>query len=195
MEPTAITFGVKANVLFGTAGNDCIRVSSVAVNNGTDGSVEIGWFLGWDTSNHNQYTGSDACTDGVYYSTLEVFEVWTPIGGGYHCRNLTFDTAGAFHFVNIANPDVNNSWEFTEAGHTYDTRSVNFSRGSVRTNGERHDRTDDVATSHFKALQKQVAGNGSTWFDSSSSFAVTPDTDPDYKWKLDSQTETEVVPG
>ncbi|MGZ5372330.1 MAG: hypothetical protein ACXWDE_11130, partial [Aeromicrobium sp.] len=186
--------GVKANLHFGLFGNDCIRVTSVAVNNG-GGSVEIGWFMGWDTSSFNQFTGSGACRDGDYYDTPEVFAVWQPIGGGYHCRNLTFEAEDSWHLVNIANPDANTSWEFTEAGHTYDTRSVNFSRGNVRTNGERHSLTYDIAKAHFKSLQKSVAGNGGTWFSFSNSYAVLPDSDPGYKWKFDSQTETEVVAG
>jgi hypothetical protein len=48
---------------------------------------------------------------------------------------------------------------------------------------------------NFKSLQKQVAGNGSTWFDFSSS-ALYCDTDPGYIWqKVDTETHTEVVTG
>lgn len=183
--------GVKGSLLFGTFGDDCIRVTSLAVENGS-GFVEIGWFMGWDTDNHNQFSGSGACQDDDYYTSPEVFEVWEPIGGGYHCRNLTFESEDSWHYVNIANPDVNTSWEFTEAGTTFDTRSVNFTRGSAITNGERHNGNFDIAKAHFKALQKEIAGNGNPWFDFSSSYGKR-DNDNDYHWHLDTETETEVL--
>jgi hypothetical protein len=125
--------------------------------------------------------------------------VWQPIGGNYHCKVLGTDTHGTntFHTVSVSDANLDTVWKAGEGGATLDTMNVNFSRGTVLTNGERHSLSNpsDSARAIFKSLQKQVAGNGSTWFNFSAS-APYCDTDPGYIWqKVGSEIHTEVVTG
>jgi hypothetical protein len=183
--------GIKASVLFPDGSDDCDRVSSVGAING-DGEVEIGWTLGWLPRDGNVYTGSGACND-IYFVAPQVFEVWVPIGGDYHCRMFGSDTHGSntFHTVSTANNAGGGDWQTNEGGMGLDHVIVNFNSGIILTNAERHNLSIDTAKAHFKSLKKKVAGD-TTWFDFCCSVKFA-DTDSDFHWVRDSATETEVL--
>jgi hypothetical protein len=171
--------------------NDCDRVSSEGVINGT-GYVELGWSLGFipGQSANNKYSGPGACDDSDYFANPQVFETWTPIGGGYHCRHLGQETTG-FHNVKAYDNNEDGTWSMAEGGSILDTVNVNFHDGDIFTNGERHN-SSDSAKAHFKDLQKQIAGQ-TTWFDFCCS-QQSGDSDPAFHWHKDSETETWVLP-
>jgi hypothetical protein len=181
--------GILTSMAFFDGNNDCFRVSSIGVVNGT-GQVELGWVLGWHPNAGNLYTGPGACADSDYFAHPQVFDVWIPIGGGYHCRNLGLETTG-YHNVKLYDNNGDTVWSFAEGGSILDSANVNFDRGDAATNGERHNGSD-TAKAHFKALQKQVAGQ-TTWFDFTTSQQYFDD-DPAFHWHRDSDTETEVLP-
>jgi hypothetical protein len=183
--------GIKTSLWYGHPSSDCIRVSSMGEVNG-DGSVEFGWFLGWDKSAGNLYTGPGACQNNVYYGRYpELFLVWEPIGGGYHCQNIVAIGTDQYLSTWIHDTNMNTVWDAdTSVGGQVASANVNFSRGTAVTNGERHN-NNDSAYSDFKSLQFQLAGNGSTWYDFNSSYKYADD-DPDYHWVKDSDTHTEV---
>jgi hypothetical protein len=164
------------------------------------GFVELGWFLGWDTSSGNQYTGQNACQDGVYYGTgvhphPEIFVAWRPNNGGYHCKNIKEGVDDLFRFLRIEDADQNMSYKYYEAGTFFGSVGVNFSSGEVYTNGERHNAAEDTAAAHFTALQKYVAGLP-TLYDFTTSVEISVPAqlnDPDFHWVRVSDVETKVV--
>lgn len=103
-----------------------MRVSSIAVLRGS-GVVEWGWVLGYLPSNGNLYTGSDAC-DGDYFTLPYSFVVWVPIGGGYHCRELTVSAGDNFFPLSLKDTDLDSIWHVYKLGTEYATVNVNFSR-------------------------------------------------------------------
>jgi Rieske Fe-S protein len=193
--------GIKSNVHFGQYGGrsgtgDCIRVSSIGVLGSSGAFVEFGWFLGWDTSSNNQYTGSGACVDGQYFGgEPELFVAWAPTNGGYHCKKLFSDGDNVFHYLRISDNDQDTVFKYFEASTQLGTLNVNFTRGDAYTNSERHNAQDDTATAHFKALQETIAGQ-STLYDFSNSVEINVPAsadDPDFHWQKNSDVETQVV--
>ncbi len=182
--------GIQTSMHIGSYSGDCIRVSSIGVVNG-DGQVEMGYLLGYHPSNGNVYTGGGACVDSDYFSTPEIFVVWIPIGGSYHCKNLKSESESQFQTFSTSDANQDTRWQVSEGGSQLFVVNMNFDRGTALTNGERHNLTTDIAQAHFTSLKKQVSGNGSTWFDFTSSYKYF-DNDPDFKWVFDSNTNTEV---
>jgi hypothetical protein len=133
-----------------------------------------------------------ACQDGPYYSTPEVFVVWWPNNGSYHCKNLLSDNGGVYHYLRIHDADQDTVFKYYEAGTLLGSVNVNFSRGEDFTNGERHNAQDDTAVSHFKALQKTIAGTTTLYdFSNSVEIVVPPENnDPDFHWSKVSDRET-----
>lgn len=192
--------GIKANVWFGhwnslLNGGDCDRVTSIGVINGT-GVVEYGAVLGWLPSGGNVYTGADRCND-HYFKTPEVFQVWQPIGGNYHCREVGAAAANNYYTLSVTDANQDTVWHALTGSTDHGSMNVNFSRGVVATNGERHNQSLDTAFAHFQLLKKQVAGT-STWSNFTSSyqgccFPPDPHFDPGFHWFFISNTETEVL--
>jgi hypothetical protein len=180
--------GIFTTMAFFGGSNDCIRVSSIAVRNGT-GEVELGWVLGYHPSNNNPYSGPGACA-GQYFANPQVFEVWTPIGGGYHCRNLGQESTG-LHNVKLYDNNSDTVWSMAEGGSILDAVNVNFDHGLAVTNGERHN-SSDTSRAHFTDLQKQISGD-TTWYPFTISVEEY-DSDSSFHWHKDSQTETWVLP-
>ncbi|MFN2544362.1 MAG: hypothetical protein ABR600_07305 [Actinomycetota bacterium] len=205
--------GIKANTLFGvwdsagTGTADCIRVSSVnVVDISGDSWVELGWFLGWDT--RSAYNGAFKCDDGPYYTTPQTFVTWRIPGGAYMCK---LDRSAAtrnsnpcpddgskqcptFRFLRVEDSDLDTIFHYYQSGIDLGTVNQAFSRGKDWTNGERH-APYDTASAHFKALQKNVAGDGSQLYDFCCSVVATASDDPGFHWQKvgGSDTETEVL--
>ncbi len=195
-EPENTHTGIKANVHFATSNGDCFRVSSIGLVN-SDGTVEVGWALGWIPYNGNVYTGSGACND-HYFTDPEVFEVWEPIGGDYHCRELKSEVGGLnkFYVMSISDPEQDTIWKVTEGGANLDlvNVNVNFSEGDVRTNGERHNLTIDTSKAEFKSLYERINSLGTLWIGFCCSDQAHPgDNDPAFHWQMDAADHTEVV--
>lgn len=190
--------GIKASVWFGTwnsqnNGGDCMRVSSIAVlaEGGGFGVVEWGWVLGYLPKAGNVLTGPDAC-DGDYFNSPESFVVWVPIGGAYHCRHLFANAGGMFFPLSLKDTNLDTTFHAYKSGTDVATMNVNFDRGNVLTNGERHNLNIDTAFSEFEGLQKQVAGL-STWGDFCCSYKFVDD-DPGFYWNKITDTHTKVSP-
>jgi hypothetical protein len=184
--------GIKSLMAFYDGSNDCLRVSSVAVVSAGGGSVEFGWFLGWDT-NGNAYSGSGACQQ-AYFSSPELFEVWAPDGGAYHCKRLGQETSQN-HYVSVYDTDQNSIWAVGEGGSQLDNiMNVNFFEGVGITNGERHN-SSDTARAHFQDLQKTWVGHENWSSFCCSTTANFGTDDPGFHWTQGiDDTETYVVP-
>jgi hypothetical protein len=185
--------GIYSNMRFAPTSDDCIRVSSIGVINGT-GQVEWGWVLGWHPNNNNAYGGAGACND-QYYTDPEIFVVWVPIGGMYHCRNVqnVSVTSATFHTMSILDGDGDKDWAAWYEGSQIASASVDFSNGTVVTNGEIHN-TSDNAYSHFESLEKRTTADRSTWHDFTSSYCFA-DGAGSFEWHRNSDTDTEVQSG
>lgn len=183
--------GLKANVHAASFNDDCLRVSSLAVLNGS-GVVEFGWKLGWDYAAGNLYTGPGACANGTYRTTPQLFVVWVPIGGGYHCKTLGNFNTSTPPLMAVHDTNGNTVWDIDLYSSTSQISSVNvnFTQGAPVTNGERHS-TGDSAYAEFTNLAWQTVGLGSTWRDFENSQFYF-DNNPDYHWVKDSNTHTEV---
>ena len=169
--------GIKADVWKGAPDNDCGRISAVNVLNGTNGFVEWGWSLGylWDT----EVGGS--CPNTVYHDQPERFVVWRPNNGSVHCRpNEGTLTSGNRDDFTLRDTDQDETWGYYLDGLQNGTVTVNFHRGIVVTNSERH-RLADSAYAEFYNIKLQITGD-STWY----SFNLTQpdqtayDQDPEY---------------
>lgn len=168
----------------------CMRVSSIAVANG-NGSVEFGWVLGYQPAAGNAYKGFGACADGNYFNTPELFVVWVPKDGRYHCEDfgsLALDSYGTFA---VTNTNLNDWWGIFY-GSTHERNvHVNFVRGWALTNGERHN-NNDTAYGNFTHLKYQYVGGGSSWHPFNSSVKYYDD-DSAYRWCKYSDTHTKVA--
>lgn len=177
----------------GTAAGDCTRVSSVGIfADASNGDVEVGWVIGWVNASNNVYTGTGACTS-TYYTAPQLFVAWEPTTGGFHCKmfgtTLPQDTSESFA---AKNPDANYVFQLWDAGTDYWGATVDFTRGAVYTNGERHSLTYDSAYAHFSGQQWMVAGQ-STWYSVTSPYVLGGGgTDPDYNWYELASNETKV---
>ena len=182
--------GVRSSMWFAYPSDDCMRVSSIAVDN-VDGQVEIGWVLGWHPSADNAYTGTGACNDSYFGIDPELFLVWIPQGGSYHCRDLVAISPGQYLNLWVQDPESDTIWSANYTGHSPAwTPNVNFGRGIAVTNGERHSSTDSMWAG-FQDLQWKVAGNPN-WNDFNSSAAIVPDGDTSYHWTKHTDTWTTV---
>jgi hypothetical protein len=184
--------GIKSDMAIFAFASDCDRVSSLFVQSPGGGSAEVGWVNGWTKNGGNAYTGTGAC-DGQYWTHPHLFITWVPEGGSYHCRVFGSVDVG-FGVFSTADSNSDGTWQFSQGGSIVDSHAMNFDRGYVITNGERHNQTIDTAKAHFKDLQKQVASNGNTWFDFCCSENFPPDptfNDPDFHWEKEPGTQTE----
>jgi hypothetical protein len=167
-------------------GSDCMRVSSIAMAD-SDGSVEIGWVIGWLPSANNVYTGTDACDD-QYNASPELFVVWQPIGGGYHCRQLAYISQSTDKQMTVADSNGNTIFNYWYDGFNYGSANVNFSDSRDLTNSERHASTDGMYAD-FNNLQNQLYNEG---FQSYAQSALFYSNDSDHVWVKDSADHTEV---
>lgn len=185
--------GIYSLMHFGYQSGDCIRVSSEGIVRGATGVVEFGWVLGWHPNDGNLYTGPGYCND-RYYTDPELFIVWQPQGGGYHCRDLQSvptDANGADYGGSVYWSGSNYDFDSYFRGNYQTAVSVNFKYGSAVTNGERHNLNIDSAYSHFQNLQKRILSNPGAWRDFTFSFCYV-DNDPDFDWYGISANETKV---
>lgn len=173
--------GVKADTWFASANNDCDRVTSLAVFNGS-GLVEWGWTLGWMPG---------ACGD-VYVTSPTTFYTWQPIGGSFHCARVAGNGQGTFFTLMLKDENSDTTWSVSKDGTQVGTLNVNFDRGTLLTNAERHS-TGDSAFAHFKNLKFQVAG--SSTFNDFSALQLYCDTDDAYEFSKTSNTEHKVQAG
>jgi hypothetical protein len=172
--------GLKAEVWFGSYNDDCNRITSINVlSSSGNGFVEFGWVLGYSSCDDNLYT------------TPRTFTWWKQDGGSSNCRVLTAATADLYHNLSIADGDSDTTWLAKKNGSLYDTINVNFDRGDVATNGER-DCTCDTAYAHFKELEFQKVATGATWLAWNDPYLFF-DSDDNFHWVKDSDTEHEVV--
>jgi hypothetical protein len=171
-----------------TTAGDCNRVSSMGLeSDGGDGFVEFGW----EQKGGNVYTGPNACADGNYFGSAHLFVAWQPDGGGYHCKELLIGlTADTYPNFSCKNPNLNFIFHCIEAGTDYYDPTVNFNRGVIFTNGERHNRTYDSAHARFEDMKFQLAGT-TTWYATQAPYAGA-DTDPDYNWYKIANNDTKV---
>ncbi len=152
------------------ANNDCVRVSSLLIVSGSSGLVEWGWVLGYEYSRSQ----GGACDTTTYHSSPTLFVVYRPINGSLHCRIYGTISTGTRTF-SLKDQYQDTVWELGSAGSNVDTVDLNFDRGTLRTNGERHSGSDS-AYADFASLQFQVSGS-TTWNDFSAIKQVE-DNDP-----------------
>jgi hypothetical protein len=176
---------IRSDMWIGAPNNDCSRVSSLAVFHGSDGIVEWGWVIGhlWDTEVNG------VCPTTTNWPSPERFIVWRPNNGGYHCRTEGELVSGHTSDFALKDHDSDTEWTYTFNGISQGSPvDVNFDRGIVVTNGERH-KASDSAYAEFHALEWQVAGS-TTWHD----FDIEKqlDSDDDYNCRRVSATYAEV---
>lgn len=178
--------GIASSMFVGTANNDCIRVSSEGVLHGPDGVVEWGWVLGYHPNGGNVYAGPGYCNN-RYYTTPELFIVWVPVGGGYHCKDVAAATPGT-HILDTYSTSTT-VWANTYDGPDRADLTVNFYYGTAVTNGERHNPSDSAAAD-FQNLKKRTTDDTS-WqpFEFSGCYL---DDDSSYDWYFYSNTHTHV---
>jgi hypothetical protein len=82
---------------------------------------------------------------------------------------------GVFRGFTVKDSDSDTVWSYDYEGSQLGTVNVDFDRGTLFTNGERHD-TGDSAQANFDALSFQVAG--SSTFYAFSDLVQRADTDP-----------------
>lgn len=133
----------------GSGSNDCERVSSMAIIASGGGSVEWGWSLGylWGTD----ALGNCGSTT-TYYSMPTLFADYRLNGGQEHCRKegeLTYSEVS--RTFSLKDHDANTVWELGFARASIDTVDLNFTGGTLVTNGERH-AASDSALSGFDQL-------------------------------------------
>jgi hypothetical protein len=164
--------GLKSLMWIGTGANDCSRVSSLTVVTPEDGIVEWGWALGY------LWGPADAgpCPSTTYHTTPVKFLFYQlSAGGAGHCTLWGAADNGASRTFSVADANGDTVWQFNYMGSGIGTIDLDFARGTLRTNSERHDDSDN-AFADFDSLKFQVAGQ-STWYD----FATLKqyaDTDP-----------------
>ena len=164
--------GVSSDLWVGEYSNDCSRVSSLAVQvPGTGGIIEWGWVLGYLWARDV----NGWCADTYYHSVPTRFAVWRPINGSKHCSREGGIGQEVFRTFALKDGDSNAIWKYTYEGSLIGSVSLNFDRGRLLTNSERH-READSAYADFDRLRFQIAGN-STFFDFSQLREVE-DSDP-----------------
>lgn len=173
----------------GSSSSNCARVSALSVVNG-NGFVEWLWVQGW-------IFGEDA--DGVCGTTSQYsskpyrLAFWVPTTGGSHCRKEgAIPDSDLSSFINLRLQDGNQDtvWSYYIGDPpSVGSMEVDFNRGNVRTNGERHN-LNDFGFAHFKALQWMVSGN-TTWFDFTD-LDPAGDNDPDWNCIMVSQKNQKV---
>jgi hypothetical protein len=162
--------GVKSDMAVSAANNDCVRVSSELIISGSSGLVEWGWVLGYEYSR----SLGGACDTTTYHSSPTQFLVYRPINGSLHCALYSTIPTGTRTF-SLKDDNSDTVWTFGSGGSTIGNVDLNFDRGSLRTNGERHSGLDS-AYADFTNLQFQVSGS-TTWF-SFSFIQQVEDNDP-----------------
>jgi hypothetical protein len=99
-------------------------------------------------------------------------------GGGGRCASLHLvggADAGTYRTFSVADANADTVWQFNYMGSGIGTIDLDFSRGTLRTNSERHD-DSDTSFADFDSLKFQVSGL-SGWFDFAS-LKQYADTDP-----------------
>lgn len=135
---------------FANYDNDCDRVSAIFVQN-SNGYVEWGWTLGWlPGGEHGGICGSDS----TYWTSPKSFVAWRPINGSEHCRKEFGNAEGQYFSISILDANQDQTWAYYKEGTQVDTVAVNFNKGTVATNGERHS-SSDSAYAHFHTLSYQ----------------------------------------
>jgi hypothetical protein len=162
--------GVKATMNVAAANNDCSRVSSILVVSGSSGLVEWGWVLGYTYAR----SVGGACDTTTYHSAPTQFVVYRPINGSNHCLFFGTISTGTRTFT-LKDQDQDTVWEAGAGGTNYGSIDLNFDRGSLRTNGERHSGMDS-AFADFTTLQFQVSG--STVWNDFTAITQVEDNDP-----------------
>jgi hypothetical protein len=111
----------------------------------------------------------------TYQSSPTQFLVFRPINGAANCQVYSSIPRSAFRVFSLKDDDSDTVWTFGSGGTNVGTVDLNFDRGNLRTNGERHSGSDS-AYADFMALQFQVAGS-TTWFNFSA-IKQSVDNDP-----------------
>lgn len=149
--------GVKSDLWVGTSANDCTRVTSLAIKSAS-GIVEWGWWLGYQKGPND----GGICPSTTYTTSPRQFLVYRPINGSNHCQLFASIPASQFRGFSLKDHDSDTVWSFGSGGNNVGTVDLNFDRGSLLTNGERHAGTDS-AYADFTSLQFQVAGS-TVWY-------------------------------
>jgi hypothetical protein len=162
--------GVKSDVWVGRSANDCTRVTSLVIRSGT-GIVEWGWWLGYQLGPND----GGICPSTTYTTSPRQFLVYRPIGGSTHCHLFAALPAYQARVFSLKDDNADAVWSFGSGGANVGTVALNFDRGELLTNAERHSGTDS-AWANFASLQFQVAGS-TVWYDFSAILRVE-DNDP-----------------
>jgi hypothetical protein len=162
---------VKSDLWVGTSANDCTRVTSLAIKSVGSGIVEWGWWLGYQLGpNDGGY-----CPSTVYATSPRQFVFYRPINGANHCQLYSSVSASQFRVFSLKDDNSDTVWSFGSGGVNVDTVDLNFDRGNLLTNGERHAGSDS-AYADFTSLQFQVAG--STVWNNFTAIKQVEDSDP-----------------
>jgi hypothetical protein len=135
------------------------------------GIVEWGWALGylWGPP-------LGPCPSTTYHTTPIKFLFYqAEAGGAPHCTLWGGADAGTYRTFSVADANADTVWQFNYMGSGIGTIDLDFSRGTLRTNSERHD-DSDTSFADFDSLKFQVSGL-SGWFDFAS-LKQYADTDP-----------------
>jgi hypothetical protein len=182
--------GIKTDMHIGD-GEQCSRVSTIAVEHGSTGVVEWGWTLGWSYKADNVYTGPGACDDNYYGTDPIVFLVWVPDGGAYHCREVVIVSPNQTSMFAIHDGNGDTIWtgDYKDEGGIV-TANLNFHGGGLVTNGEVHKLTDE-GHAEFSNLQYEDNDGSGTYHDFPNSYNFS-DSNPNFHWVRDSDKHTEV---
>jgi hypothetical protein len=155
--------GIRSNMYFGQQPADpdtCQRVSGLAVVR-SSGFVEWNWTIGWIFGTDE---GGFCGADSHYHSGPFLWAQWRlRVGGPPHCSVERAAPDDVFRNMIMRDGDEDERWNYEFEGETLGVAVVDFAKGRIRTNTERH-RQADPMFAEFRALRFQVAGQ-MTWFD------------------------------
>lgn len=162
--------GVRGDVWFGTNSSYCYKVVSVGVRTSTS-SVEYGWVIGW-------LAGTNC--DQQYHDSPTTFMFGYSATGPYDCKTFSPHSSGTFWNLELKDQNQNTVWNGAFNSVTEGQLNEDFQRGTLRTNGERHNLTYDGGFAHFKNLAFQVSGQP-TWY-GFSALQADGDSDPNFNF-------------
>lgn len=172
--------GVRSDVTFASASDDCVRVSTIGVINANEtGYVEWGWVLG--------YSGIP-CGDN-YYSSPTLFLAWKNPGGGDRCT-VHFGNASGSFVLQASDLNQNTYWDFFKSGTNIDQANMDFHRGTNFLLTERTN-ANDPGYGNFDSLRKSLTSGSS--FQVFTSPGVQADLDDGYKFCKVSDTHVKHI--
>jgi len=156
--------GVRSQMFFGQQDPDapdtCQRIAGLSVTRDA-GFVEWNWTIGWIKGvDEGGYCGPDT----HYHLGTFMWAMWRArVGGPPICSLEHAGPENAYKNMILRDGDEDGDWTYEYEGSVLGTPVMDFNRGKIGTNTERH-REQDKMFADYTALRFQVSGS-TTWHD------------------------------